>query len=152
MLEVKQFLKEVRWECQEIQRLKLKREEIRSRLIPGSPILKQDMVQTSGSGDVLGETEAAINDLDNMIQYDIHRLTMDQIRAIKIIEQIESSAYRQILMDYYCPASINDMQELKDIADRMNYSYDSIRHMHGDALLEAQEVYIKTKKRCLHIW
>lgn len=145
MLAVKEFLQECRYEYKELQDLEMQRQQLRLRLLPGAMNLKEDMVQTSPSGDMIGEVEAAVQNLEQIIQYDIRRIALNQTKARIIVDRVQDSQYRRILTQYYCPVN-RYFESLNQMAQTMGYSYDWIRHVHGEALLAADKEYLKIIK------
>lgn len=96
----------------------------------GSPALS-DRVQTSPSGDQMGNRVAKLISMEERLQALIdEKLAMGE-KIITEIHNVDNAAYIKILYKRYI-----EFKKLKEIADEMDYSLDRVKHMHGYALQE----------------
>lgn len=102
-----------------------------------------ERVQTSKRGDKLAADVSKYVDLEREIDFDI-----DQYIALKgkIISQIydldagkNTKKYMEILMMRYI-----EFKRLEEIAVKTGYSYDRVRHLHGNALSAFGRQYLKS--------
>jgi transcriptional regulator GlxA family with amidase domain len=111
----------------------------------GSPRLSRDRVQTSVSGDTMGEKLAECADIQAEIDALIKKLVADRHRIIGEIHMLTDARYIQILYLHYV-----DDKKLEDVAEMMvktngePYSYDHIASLHGMALREFDRIILKS--------
>ena len=94
-----------------------------------TPVLKQDVVSSSGSQDKLGDTVAKIADLRDQINRDVDAFVDLKKEAAAKLARVEKAEYYEILHKRYFK-----YQSLEQIAVSMNYTYRWIRRLHGRAL------------------
>ena len=137
----------------QIKRLEIKidqRRQERDRLLSdamgnGSPRLSRDRVQTSVSGDTMGEKLAECADIQAEIDALIKKLVADRHRIIGEIHMLTDARYIQILYLHYVEG-----KRLEDVAETMvktngePYSYDHIASLHGMALQEFDRIILKS--------
>lgn len=135
---IRKTLYELRHESKEIAILQDKREYLHASLIPRAMKYKTVQVQEPEPGDHMADTVAKIDELDRLIERRIIALVDHQQGALQVIAGIAESKYRQILLLYYIPDG--RPRTLDDVAEVMGYSHDRIKHLHRDALKEAERV------------
>ena len=137
----------------QLKRLEIKidqRRQERDRLLSdamgnGSPRLSRDRVQTSVSGDTMGDKLAECADIQAEIDALIKKLVADRHRIIGEIHTLTDARYIQILYLHYV-----DGKRLEDVAETMvktngePYSYDHIASLHGMALQEFDRIILKS--------
>lgn len=94
-----------------------------------TPVLKDDVVSSSGSQDKLGDTVAKIADLRDKINRDIDTLVDLKREALTILQKVERAEYYQILYKRYFLC-----KSMEQIAVEMNYTYRWATRLHGRAL------------------
>lgn len=111
----------------------------------GSPKLTADKVQTSISGDTMGDKLADAADIQKEIDWMVGKLIADRHRIISEIHTLNDARYIQILYLHY----VED-KKLEDVAEIMRkpngkpYSYDHIASLHGVALREFDRIILKS--------
>ena len=137
----------------QLKRLEIKidqRRQERDRLLSdamgnGSPRLSRDRVQTSVSGDTMGEKLVECADIQTEIDALIKKLVADRHRIIGEIHLLTDARYIQILYLHYVEG-----KRLEDVAETMvktngePYSYDHIASLHGMALQEFDRIILKS--------
>jgi DNA-directed RNA polymerase specialized sigma subunit len=95
---------------------------------------KEVDVMTSGSGDKMSEVVPAMIELDEKINTQITSIIEKQLKAEKVIQQIDNMKYRETLRWYY-------VQNLRweEVAQRMNYDISYVQRVNGQALISAAE-------------
>lgn len=141
----KDYLRQIR-----ILDLKIKQrteEQIRLRseaLQNGSPELSADKVQTSISGDRMGDLLTTCAELEKEIQTLINSFIILRHKIIGEIQALEDRRYVEILYLHYV-----DYKRLEEIAcimvknDGSPYNYDYIVRLHGAALQEFSKCHSK---------
>lgn len=95
---------------------------------------KQDVVQTSGAGDKLGDTVAKIVDLQNEINADIDKLIDLKREIMSVVDQLEAPFCDLLYKRYF------QFMNWKEIAVDMNYTFRHVTRMHGEALKKVNDV------------
>lgn len=101
---------------------------------------KEDVVQSSSSGDKLGDTINRIIDLERELNADIDRLIDLKREVMKVIDQLEEP-YCDILYKRYF-----QYMRWEEIALEMHYTYQWVCVLHGKALLKVKELIVIDKK------
>ena len=104
-------------------------------LLPMAIRYKTVDVQASEAGDRMSEVVPEIVGLQRTISEYAEKLAAHQRKAERIICQIERPEYRLLLRLYYLHDPLLTWSE---VAQKMNYSEDAVKHMHGYALIAAQ--------------
>lgn len=134
----KEYLRTLRWTELSIETRKdeLRRLDAEYTYLSGISY-DRDRVQTSPSGDAFPQSDRRI-DLALKIREDI--LAMQKLRTdiIGKITGLDNPLYSQVLLERY----VNYLS-FDDIADKMHYSYVYITHIHGEALQEFTNKYLK---------
>lgn len=128
-MDVKVYLQGVRGLHKAIESKKRQRESLYY-TVTGSAIRLKDVdVQTSAGGDRMGDTMAAVADLDRDIQRGIKDLCNQQKQAAKIIDVLSDPRHRAILTDYYLNA-----YTWEKVAELNGYETRQVYRLHGEAL------------------
>lgn len=96
-----------------------------------TPVLKQDVVSSSGNQDKLGDTVAKIADLREKINRDVDAFVDLKREALAMLKKVAKPEYYDILHKRYF-----EYQSLEQIAVSMHYTYRWIRRLHDRALNE----------------
>ena len=139
---IKAFFRQCRKELKELQIMSERREWLRASLLPAAIRYKQIDVQTSGTGDQIGEVMPEVAELDKAIRHQIATLAQHQTRAQCIINALDDTRHRQILTLYYLDARLLTFEQ---VADAMAYELGSIYNLHGDALAEAEKTQLMNR-------
>ena len=139
----------------QLKRLEIKidqRRQERDRLLSdamgnGSPRLSRDRVQTSVSGDTMGEKLAECADIQREIDWLINKLIADRHRIIGEIHTLTDTRYIQILYLHYVEGKrLEDVAEIMRKTNGKPYSYDHIASLHGMALQEFDRIILKSHR------
>ena len=110
-----------------------------------SPRLTVDKVQTSISGDTMGDKLAEAADIQREIEWLINKLIADRHRIIGEIHTLTDARYIQILYLHYVEGKkLEDVAEIMIKPNGKPYSYDHIASLHGMALQEFGKVILKS--------
>lgn len=123
------------------EQIKLRNEAMQN----GSPGLSADKVQTSISGDRMGDLLATCAELDAEIKKLIDRFVKVRHRIIGEIQSLGDRRYVEILYLHY--VDYKRLEEIACIMKKTNgepYSYDHIASLHGYALQEFDEKILKS--------
>lgn len=134
---IKTFFRQCRKELKELQIMTERAEWLRASLLPAAIRYKAIDVQTSGSGDQIGNIMPEVAELDGAIRERIATLAEHQYRAQCIINGLDDTRYRQLLTLYYLDARLLTWEQVADI---MAYELGSIYNLHGDALAAAEKL------------
>lgn len=102
----------------------------------------KDRVQTSPK-DTLSETISSLVDAENeavaaITQYlDLYNDCVDKINSLSRYEYVEILSRRYLEDDY-------QKRRLVSIACDLNFSYERVKHMHGEALQEFSRKYLES--------
>jgi hypothetical protein len=130
----KRFFQSIRNSYKELECLKEQRNKLFSMLTSTSIKPKEVDVMTSGSGDKMSEVVPVMIELDEKINTQITSIIEKQLKAEKVIQQIDNMKYRETLRWYY-------VQNLRweEVAQRMNYDISYVQRVNGQALISAAE-------------
>lgn len=134
---IKTFFRQCRKELKELQIMTERAEWLRASLLPAAIRYKSVDVQTSGSGDQIGNVMPEVAELDGAIRERIATLAEHQYKAQCIINGLDDTRYRQLLTLYYLDARLLTWEQVADI---MAYELGSIYNLHGDALAAAEKL------------
>ena len=110
-----------------------------------SPRLTVDKVQTSISGDTMGEKLADAADIQREVEWLINKLIADRHRIIGEIHTLTDARYIQILYLHYVEGrKLEDVAEIMVKTNGKPYSYDHIASLHGMALQEFDRIILKS--------
>lgn len=111
----------------------------------GSPRLTLDRVQTSVSGDTMGDRLAEAADIQKEIDWLINKLIADRHRIIGEIHTLTDARYIQILYLHYVEGKrLEDVAVIMIKPNGKPYSYDHIASLHGLALQEFDRIILKS--------
>lgn len=102
---------------------------------------EKDKIQSSVS-DQLAETMAVLLDLEQETVWYINKYNIMYNEAVNRINGLSRKEYIDILMQRYL-GDDDDKRKFEYIAYKTNYSYNRIRHMHGEALQEFERKYLR---------
>lgn len=142
----KEYLRQLRQLEIKIEQRRLERDHLLSDAMGnGSPRLSRDKVQTSVSGDTMGDKLAECADLQKEIDWLINKLIADRHRIIGEIHTLNDARYIQILYLHYVEGKrLEDVAEIMIKPNGKHYSYDHIASLHGMALQEFDRTIIKS--------
>lgn len=100
-----------------------------------TPVLKQDVVSSSGNQDKLGDTVAKICDLKAQINRDIDSYIDLKREAIEKLKRITRPEYYDVLYKRYV-----ELKKWEQIALEMNYGYRNVTKLNGRALQAFEKV------------
>ena len=110
-----------------------------------SPRLTVDKVQTSISGDTMGEKLADAADIQREVEWLINKLIADRHRIIGEIHTLADARYIQILYLHYVEGKkLEDVAEIMFKTNGKPYSSDHIASLHGMALQEFDRIILKS--------
>ena len=101
-----------------------------------SPRLDPNKVQTSGGGDVMARNVERYVELENHITKLIDRYVDMKDRVIREIHALDDPRYVEILYLRYVK-----FRRFEEIAVLMNYNFNYIRQLHGNALNEFARIH-----------
>lgn len=101
-----------------------------------SPRLDPNRVQTSGGGDVMARQVERYVDVEKKITRMIDKYVDLKHKMILEIQELPDDRHVQLLNLRYVK-----MLRFEEIAVTMGYSYDWVRHVHGDALESFGRMY-----------
>lgn len=101
-----------------------------------SPRLDPNKVQTSGGGDVMARNVERYVELENHITKLIDRYVDMKDRVIREIHALDDPRYVEILYQRYIK-----FRRFEEIAVLMNYNFNYIRQLHGNALNEFGRIH-----------
>lgn len=130
---VYEYLGRIRALERQITRLQLQRDELQSCLLPKAIRYDQDKVQSSPE-DTMGETAAAVLDLDRKIEA-LKREKAQLIREIsKTIEMLDDEMEKLVLTAYYiCRMPI------RKVSDRIHYSRSQTYRLYRSGIMHLSE-------------
>lgn len=132
--EVKQFLKDIRKEQEEIQQIKAIIAEKELTLLPKAITYDGDKVQVSPE-DKFSAVCAAISDLEMELGKSIMILAKNQIIAEQWIKQLAEPKERMVMRYYYLSVFDGQVPTWNQVAIKMNYYESYVKKLHGSALL-----------------
>lgn len=137
---IKQYLRSIRNEQKELWILKEKKDAIYYSLLPSGIRYDRDNVQKSPS-DVMPDKIIRITELTGEIDKRIRTLERNKVEAMRLIYSLDDTRCRQILILYYLTQKERGrLMNWLDVAEMIGYSEDWVKHMHGKALLELNNV------------
>ena len=127
---VKEYLLQVKYLDQKIDANLEMLATLRSKLVKVTSKLDENKVQSSG-GVNFDDTLASVIDLESEITKEIDAYI--DLKA-KISSEINAMSDNTLSLILYKRYVLN--KTLAEIAKELNYSYDHVRHLHGQALME----------------
>ncbi len=141
-MDVLDFLKNIRGERFELERVKETRRDLYYSLMPSGISYDGDKVQSSPS-DKLSEGMAEIAELDSQLAQKQKCLTQHIIYANSLVDRIPAPECRELLgLRYLDITGDRSPMSWQEIADCMGYSVDYVRgKLHGKAIRLAREIW-----------
>lgn len=132
--ETKSFFQTIRKEQKEIIHLAniIRKEELN--LLPKGITYDKDKVQASPE-DKFTKICARISDLQEELGESIVRLKEKQIKAERMIRELEDPDEREVMRWYYLTIEDNRLLTWQQVAIRMNYYCRHVLRLHGNALV-----------------
>ena len=113
----------------------------------GSPSLSADKVQSSISGDPMGDRLALCADLTKEIDRLIDSMIAERHRIIGEIQSLPTKRHVELLyLKYVDGKSLTQCADIMVKSNGEPYSYDHIASMHGTALQEFDEIILKSHR------
>ena len=109
--------------------------ELRGRLTSIGCSTDSERVQTSLKGDKMTDTIAKIMELEDLVNDDIDKLTEYKLQAREMIEGLENNVEKIVLYKRYF-----ECKPFEQIAVECNYSWRQIHRIHGNALMNLEDV------------
>ena len=132
--EVKEYLKEIKFKRQYLERLKERRDNMHLDVSFGGIDYSADRIQNSPKNK-LEEAMVRLSDKLEKIDKSIAKTTMDIDDRIGCIESLTDGNYKNILYRHYA-----DYDSLKVISKDMGYAYVYVCTMHREALKELSKI------------
>lgn len=132
----KEFLHAVRSELMEI---KIKRgllEQLRSRQLPGGIRYDKERVQ-SALGNVQEDLAIDIVDREREIERSIEMLNLKRAEAYKLIDSLEDSKERQVLMMYFL---FEECYKISEVGKQIGYSTSHVYRVYREGLDKIEQV------------
>lgn len=101
----------------------------------------KERVQTSNLGGQIENPVIRYVALEAEINENIQMLQLRKDKITDEIHNLDNAVFIKILYKRYV-----ECKKLGNVAKEMKYSYDRIRHMHGEALKEFEKVNVSTQK------
>lgn len=134
-MKAKAYLQEIRKLDQKIENKQMQLQSLYDLIQSVTVPIKEINVQSSGSGDSIGNTIARIIDLQKELNADIDKYVDKKLEAIRLINQLENDEYINILIRRYVK-----YEEWQVISGQLHYSRQAIDKKHGLALLEFEKI------------
>lgn len=139
MLTAKQYLNQVPFLRSAIRRVEAQIEELRERAMSVGGVRYDKLnVQTSPSNDALANYAASLERAEQKARELVADYHETYLTIQEQIGMVQTELYRQVLVMRYL-----DGMNLERIADRLGYSDDWIRHVHGYALQEFSRMVLE---------
>lgn len=134
----KQFLGQLRKIAANIEVLQEELTRLRSRLESTTVQLSTDRVQTSQTGDRFADAIADLADKELYYMDMVEEYERLRQRIVDLILGMDNPIHVQVLYGRYVKG-----RSLSAIANELAYSYDRIKHVHGEALQAFDEKYLR---------
>lgn len=134
----KQFLRQLRKIAANIEVLQEELTRLRSRVESTTVQLSADRVQTSPTGDRFADAIADLADKELYYMDMVEEYERLRQRIVDLILGMDNPIHVQVLYGRYVKG-----RSLSAIANELAYSYDRIKHVHGEALQAFDEKYLR---------
>lgn len=134
----KQFLGQLRKIAANIEVLQEELTRLRSRVESTTVQLSADRVQTSPTGDRFADAIADLADKELYYMDMVEEYERLRQRIVDLILGMDNPIHVQVLYGRYVKG-----RSLSAIANELAYSYDRIKHVHGEALQAFDEKYLR---------
>lgn len=131
----KQYLSQIEVLDKRIQNKLSEEYQLRSLATSISVSNNSERVQTSGSGDRIGNIVAKIVDVQKEIESLVDVYLKQRSDIIHTIEKIDALNCYELLFKKYV-----EYKTLNDISDEMGYSVQHVKRLHGQALDEVRKI------------
>lgn len=142
----KEYLNQIKILNKRIEQRERERDSLISEaMCNSSPTLSLDKVQSSISGDPMGDKVVEIADIMHEIGQLIIEMQLARHRIIGEIHTLNNAKHIELLYLHY--VECRKLTEIADIMRKSNgepYSYDHIASMHGQALQEFDKIILKS--------
>ena len=136
-MNAKEYLKYVRDLGQELNAKLELCERLRVLASFTSPHISNSKVSTgTNQGSRLENYAVKVMTIENDLKYDVYKLAAEKKNAINIINEIQTSKYRSVLINYYI-----NCKSWEETAAAMSYSLRNIYYIHGLALQEFKSLH-----------
>lgn len=134
VMEVKNYLREIKFKQQYLQRLRKRRKALHLDVSFGGIDYAADRIQTTPKNKL---EEAAVRLSDRMEQLDekISKVSLEIDDRIGSIEKLSDENYRNVLFKRYA-----EDKSFEQISMELGYAYNYTCNIHGDALKELSKV------------
>ena len=134
----KQFLRQLRKIAANIEVLQEELTRLRSKVESTTVQLSADRVQTSPTGDRFADAIADLADKELYYMDMVEEYERLRQRIVDLILGMDNPIHVQVLYGRYVKG-----RSLSAIANELAYSYDRIKHVHGEALQAFDEKYLR---------
>lgn len=132
--DVKEYLKEIKYKQQYLQRLRKRRASLHLDVSFGSIDYSADRIQSTPKNK-LEEAMVKLSDRLERIDNDIAKVTLEIDDRVKSIEMLPNDTYKNILFKRY----VED-KSFEEISVELQYAYNYTCTLHGDALIDLSKV------------
>lgn len=137
--EVKEYLRDIKYYRQRLERLKKRRKDIHLEVSFGSVNISGDRV-TSTPENKMEKALIRLSERIELIDKDIALMSIEVDDRLKKIESLDKNNHKEVLFKRY-----SEYKSFEQIACDMNYSYNYVCSLHGEALKELRHK-IKSEK------
>lgn len=132
--DVKEYLKEIKYKQQYLQRLRKRRASLHLDVSFGGIDYSADRIQSTPKNK-LEEAMVKLSDRLERIDNDIAKVTLEIDDRVKSIEMLPNDTYKNILFKRY----IED-KSFEEISVELQYAYNYTCSLHSDALIDLSKV------------
>lgn len=132
--DVKQYLKEIKYKQQYLQRLKKRRESLHLDVSFGGIDYSADRIQ-SAPKNKLEEAVVKLSDRLERIDNEVAKVSLEIDDRVKSIEMLSNDTYKNILFKRY----VED-KSFEEISVELQYAYNYTCTLHGEALVDLSKV------------
>lgn len=141
MMKAKEYLRQIEVFQAKIEQKKQRAKEYRElALTTGGFDYSKEKVQSSNLGGQIENPVIRYVALEQEINENIYMLQLKKDKITAEIHNLNNSDHISLLFKRYV-----ECKSLGQISKEMNYSYDRIKHMHGNALSEFEKINLSTK-------
>ena len=132
--DVKQYLKEIKYKQQYLQRLKKRRESLHLDVSFGGIDYSADRIQSTPKNK-LEEAVVKLSDRLERIDNEVAKVSLEIDDRVKSIEMLSNDTYKNILFKRY----VED-KSFVEISVELQYAYNYTCTLHGEALVDLSKV------------
>lgn len=126
--EVKEYLRDIQFMRERLERLRLRRKELHLEVSFGSMNISGDRVMSTPENK-MEKALVKLSDRLEKIDGETAKLTIEIDDRLNKIESLENNSYKIILFKRY-----SEYKSCEMIAEELNYNYNYVCTLHGDAL------------------